>query len=123
MYINNLADTLRLNGELDQALDILQHSLKLNPVGMGIHFNLGMVYKDLKENKKAINSFEKSLQINSSLTEAHYQIAQIHLTVKNHDAALKSIENAIKFSPTNQTYQNFQEKIIASQIKSPNEPK
>ena len=90
---------------------------------MGTYFNLGMVYKDLKENKKAINSFEKSFQINSSLTEAHYQIAQIHLTVKNHDAALKSIENAIKFSPTNQTYQKFQEKIIASQIKSQNEPK
>mgnify|MGYP001367106843 CR=1 FL=1 len=117
MYMNNLADTFRLNSELDQALEVLQDSLKLNPAGMGTYFNLGMVYKDLKENKKAINSFEKSLQTNFSLTEAYYQIAQIHLTVKNHDAALKSIENAIKFSPTNQTYQKFQEKIIASQTK------
>ena len=123
MYMNILADTLRLNSELDQALEVLQDSLKLNPAGMGTYFNLGMVYKDLKENKKAINSFEKSLQTNSSLTKAYYQIAQIHFTTKNHDAALKSIENAIKFSPTNQTYQKFQEKIIASQIKSPNEPK
>ena len=123
MYMNNLADALRLNGKLDQAAEVLQDSLKLNPTGMGTYFNLGMVYKDLKENKKAINSFEKSLQTNSSLTKAYYQIAQIHFTTKNHDAALKSIENAIKFSPTNQTYQKFQEKIIALQTKSPNKPK
>ena len=84
---------------------------------MGTHFNLCMAYKDLKENEKALNSFEKSLQVNSSLTEAYYQIAQIHLAVKNRDAALESIESAIKFSPTNLTYQELREKILASQTK------
>ena len=117
MYMNNLANTFRLNGQLDEALRVLNDSLKLDSSGMGTYFNLGLVYKDLKENKKALDSFKKSIQINAALTEAYYQIAQIHFTTKNHDAALKSIENAIKFSPTNQTYQKFQEKIIVSQTK------
>jgi len=100
--------------------DKIQGFLHVSEIAPGWVRNIN---KYVKENEKALNSFEKSLQVNSSLTEAYYQIAQIHLTVKNHDAALKSIENAIKFSPTNQTYQKFQEKIIASQTKSPNEPK
>ena len=78
---------------------------------MGTHYNLGMVYKDLKLNKKALDSFKKSLEVNESLFEAYYQIAQIHLIMKNQDAALKSIDKAIEFAPTNLTYQELREKI------------
>jgi len=113
MYRNNLADTLRLNGELDQAVEVLQNSLKLNSAGMGTYFNLGMVFKDLKENEKALDSFKKSIQINAALTEAYYQIAQIHLTMKNRDLALKFIDKAIEFSPQNLIYQGSREKILA----------
>jgi tetratricopeptide (TPR) repeat protein len=81
---------------------------------MGTYFNLGMVYKDLKENEKALDSFKKSIQVNAVLTEAYYQIAQIHLTMKNRDLALKFIEKAIEFSPNNRTYQESREKILAS---------
>ena len=72
-----------------------------------------MVYKDLKENKKALDSFNKSIQVNAALTEAYYQIAQIHSTMKNRDLALKFIEKAIEFSPNNLQYQNSLEKILA----------
>jgi tetratricopeptide (TPR) repeat protein len=80
---------------------------------MGTYFNLGMVYKDLKENKKALDSFKKSLQVNAVLTEAYYQIAQIHLTMKNRDLALTFINKAIEFSPNNLIYQESLEKILA----------
>ena len=110
--MNNLADMLRLKGEPDQALEVLQNSLKLNSAGMGTYFNLGMVYKDLKENEKALDSFKKSIQINAALTEAYYQIAQIHLTMKKRDLALKFIDKAIEFSPNNLIYQGSREKIL-----------
>ncbi len=73
MYMNNLADTFRLNGQLDEALRVLNDSLKLDSSGIGTYFNLGMVYKDLKENTKALDSFKKSIQVNAPLTEAYYQ--------------------------------------------------
>ena len=111
--MNNLADTFRLKGELDQAVEILKNSVKLNSKGMGTYFILGMVYKDLKEHEKAIDSFKKSLQVNPALFEAHYQIAQIQLSIENRDLALKSIESAIQSAPTNQTYQEFRDKILA----------
>jgi tetratricopeptide (TPR) repeat protein len=91
----------------------LQNSLKLNSAGMGTYFNLGLVYRDLKENKKALDAFKKSIQVNGALTEAYYQIAQIHLTMKNRDLALKFIEKAIGFSPNNLTYQESRKKILA----------
>jgi len=71
-----------------------------------------MVYKNLKENEKALDSFEKSIQINAALTEAYYQIAQIHLTMKNRDLALKFIDKAIEFSPNNLIYQEFRDKVL-----------
>ena len=111
---NNLAGTLRLKGELDQALEVLQNSLKLNSSGMGTYFNLGMVYKDLKENEKALDSFKKSIQVNPALTEAYYQIAQIDLTIKNRDLALKFINKAIELSPNNLIYLESREKILNS---------
>ena len=113
MCMNNLADTLRLKGKLDLALEVLQNSLKLNSSGMGTYFNLGLVYKDLKENKKALDSFNKSIQVNAALTEAYYQIAQIHLTMKNRDLALTFINKAIEFSPNNLQYQESKDKILA----------
>jgi len=94
-------------------MEVLQKSLKLNSVGVGTYFNLGMVYKDLKENEKALDSFKKSIQVNAALTEAYYQIAQIHLTIKNRDLALKFIDKAIEFSPNNLIYQGSREKILA----------
>jgi len=81
---------------------------------MGTYFNLGMVYKDLKENEKALDSFKKSIQVNAALIEAYYQIAQIHLTMKNRDLALKFINKAIEFSPKNLIYLESREKILNS---------
>ena len=114
MYINNLADTLRLNGQLDEALRVLNDSLKLDSSGMGTYFNLGMVYKDLKENTKALDFFKKSIQVNAPLTEAYYQSALIHLKLKNREEALKFINKALEYSPNNLNYQEFRDTILNS---------
>jgi len=113
MYMNNLADTLRLQGELEQANSILKNSLQLNPLGVNTHFYMGMVYRDLKEYGKAIESFKKSLKVNS-FPEAHFQIAQIEFSMKNRASALKSIKSAIQSSPKNLKYQNFQDIVATS---------
>jgi tetratricopeptide (TPR) repeat protein len=114
MYMNNLADTFRLNGQLDEALRVLNDSLKLDSSGMGTHFNLGMVYKDLKENTKALESFKQSIQVNAPLTEAYYQTALIHLKLKNREEALKFINKALEFSPNNLNYQESRDTILNS---------
>ncbi|SVD92930.1 uncharacterized protein METZ01_LOCUS445784 [marine metagenome] len=109
-----MADVFRLRGEPDQAIRLLEKSLKLNGPGIATQFNLGMSYKDLKKFEKAIKAFKKSLEINPALNEAHYQIAQIKLVQKNQDSALKSIESAIKSDPSNLEYQEFRDKISDS---------
>ena len=113
MYLNNLADTLRLQGELEQANSILKSSLKLNPLGINTNFYIGMVYRDLKEYGKAMEFFKKSLKVRP-FPEAHFQIAQIEFSMKNRISALKSIESAIQTSPKNLKYQNFRDIIAPS---------
>jgi len=116
MYINTLADTFRLNGQLDEALRVLNHSLKLDSSGIGTYFNLGLVYKDLNENLKALDFFKKSIQVNALLTEAYYQAALIHLELKNREEALKFINKALKSSPNNLNYKESRETILNSKI-------
>ena len=113
LLMNNLADTLRLQGELEQANSILKSSLKLNPLGINTNFYIGMVYRDLKEYGKAMEFFKKSLQF-ASFPEAHFQIAQIEFSMKNKASALKSIKSAIQSSPMNLKYQNFRDIIAPS---------
>jgi tetratricopeptide (TPR) repeat protein len=61
---------LRRQHKHQQALEYYQQALKIDAKNEKVHFNLGVLYFDLGEKDKALESFKVALQIRPEFTEA-----------------------------------------------------
>ena len=74
------AKIYRLNDISDKAIDTYIKILKLNPDSStvaNVHFNLGMIYSNMRLNNKALKSYKKSLEIYKQLN-INYQTPNIY---------------------------------------------
>jgi DNA-binding response OmpR family regulator/thioredoxin-like negative regulator of GroEL len=67
---NRLGVALRRQHKHQQALEYYQQALKIDAKNEKVHFNLGVLYFDLGEKDKALESFKVALQIRPEFTEA-----------------------------------------------------
>jgi len=59
------------NNNLKVAENLYKEILKINPDHAFSHSNLGIIFKQLGENRKAISSYQKAIEIQPNYEQAH----------------------------------------------------
>ncbi|CAF0980757.1 unnamed protein product [Didymodactylos carnosus] len=133
---NNIGDTYFRMGDYNNALETLQHALKIRIKGTvsthtdlaAIYHNLASVYNKTNCIQQALEMLEKALEIDTqalpenhpSLAMAHNNISQSYIKQGNHDKALYHIETALRIllksnAKDNELFSKFQLNLSAVQ--------
>jgi len=89
------------NGKFEDAQDIFEELLKLDPENVDLLYNSGMCYTELGEPKKAIELLDKCIQFDPSFSNAHVAISYAHSKIGNLDQAKTHLLKAIELDPNN----------------------
>lgn len=73
--------------DLIAACDIYQRLAELSPKSAGIHFQLGLCYAKMNDNKLAQQELCKALELDPKLVRAHYVLAIIEMEAGNNQSA------------------------------------
>ena len=87
------------NNNLKVAENLYKEILKTNPDHAFSHSNLGIIFKQLGENRKAINCFQKTIQINPNYASAHNNLGAIFMQLGKLQKAKSCIQKAIQIRP------------------------
>jgi|TARA_B110000438_G_C15783236_1_gene637228 tetratricopeptide (TPR) repeat protein len=113
LYINNLADVLRLVGRVDEAEKNLLESIKQDPKALLVHFNLAQVYKGQNKLDQALASYTKSLEVNPEFLEPYFESAQIYMTLSDKESAKTQLEKAIELGVSDPKFKELLDEIAA----------
>ncbi|MEZ4979070.1 MAG: tetratricopeptide repeat protein [Chitinophagales bacterium] len=81
----------------ESALNFCNDLLELNAYNADAYFLKGMIYKELKQENKAISSFQTCVEVDPSFYNAYMQLGLIYSKNKN-DQAIQYFENASKLA-------------------------
>lgn len=88
-----------IQNRLEQAVEALQHAIRLNPDYAEAHLLLGNVYAKLLRWKEAIESYKQSIRINPDSAEAHYNWASAYANIGSYREAVEPFKRAIQINP------------------------
>ena len=94
-----LAAQNQQNNNLKVAENLYKEILKTNPDHAFSHSNLGIIFKQLGENRKAINCFQKTIQINPNHEQAHNNLGVVFNELGEDQKAISSCQKAIQINP------------------------
>ena len=79
----NLADESYKKGELDFSINLYKAVVQVDPKNFGAHNNLGVLYKELGDDKNAIKYYEKAIEINSKAEGVYNNLAECYKGIGN----------------------------------------
>ena len=91
-----LALKLHTQGKLDEAKKIYEKILVAKPDHFLSLSNIGIIYSQLEEFDKAIETFNNTIKVNPKFAEAHNNLGIVFYELNDLEKALKSFEEAIK---------------------------
>lgn len=114
VYIG-LADVYLRQAKIKQAAEVYEKASKLKNVSGNIKTkpailqnNLGLIYYELKDNKKAVAALEKAIEINPQYPGAYYNLANIYNAAGNKEEAIVLYQKAIAINPDfSEAYNNL----------------
>jgi Tfp pilus assembly protein PilF len=65
----------------------LLRAIELRPGFTDAHYELGVLYQDLQEDRKAIGQLEIAVKQRPNFVQAHYHLAQLYKRVQRPDLA------------------------------------
>ena len=71
--LNNLAETQRLAGKQEEAIETLRDLARINPTEV-VWFRIGNIYTEMNRLYDAIDAFERSLEIDDDYERSHYRL-------------------------------------------------
>jgi len=83
------------NGKVDDAVELIQLAIEINPHAAPFYTNLGTAYKTSGQSKKAIQCFEKAIDLKENTFEAHNNLAQSLFELGNLSSAQEHYEKAL----------------------------
>ena len=95
----NLAVLYGVKGQYNEMIELLEHSLKIQPNHPESYSNLGNAYKARGELTKAISYYEKALNLNPNHAETHNNIGIALQNQGNLLSAIKHCRKAITIKP------------------------
>ncbi|MCJ7736753.1 MAG: tetratricopeptide repeat protein, partial [Anaerolineae bacterium] len=78
---HNLAGVLKRKGQLQQAAQHYQESIKIDPNNAAAHHNLGVTYFQLQDPSAAIAEFNAALAVDPDDADTHYQLGATYLVL------------------------------------------
>lgn len=106
LFLYNLIGmTLNEVGKKEEALEILLKATKLFPNSSDLFFNLGNIYLENQNQKKAIKSYEKAFGLNNNI-KALYNLANIWNIENNIEKSKELYKKVIDFEPDNHQAHN-----------------
>jgi len=94
-----LADLLREEGYVTEALKLIEHALSIAPWNAMHHYNYGRLLADINKIDKARVEFSKSLDLDNTFSRAYLGEGIVLLKEGRPDEALKEISKASLFEP------------------------
>ncbi len=91
-----LGFTLINRARMDSAEKMLKKSIEIYPENFSAYSNLGLVYFNNKEFKKATDAFALSTRFKENMTESWYYSALAYLNLNDYQNAIKQLEMAVK---------------------------
>jgi tetratricopeptide (TPR) repeat protein len=91
--LNKLGYARVMAGDYKGAIEPLVKSAQLYPTLSNTFFNLGLAYKGMKDNKRAIESFQDALAINPYNPFTYRSLIEIYRATGDQQSALKMEEN------------------------------
>ena len=88
-------------GNLTQASQDYLSLIEQNSADATIFNNLGVIYANYKNHKKAIDFFTKATQEDANLIQAHHNLAQISMQTQDYTMAIKEYNKVVEFEPDN----------------------
>jgi len=92
----NLSATYSAQGKNDQALQVLQTAVKIDPTNDRIYYNLGLLYNEMHNSDDAEKSFKMAINLKSTNPRVYYNYGLLLNESKKFDKAervlLKGIE-------------------------------
>lgn len=89
------------SGRLDEARIYLEELLRQDPENTVLLYNLGMLYTDLGEPKRAIEVLQHCIEIDPDNANAHVALGYAYLRAKDMESAKKHSLRALEIDPNN----------------------
>ena len=106
--IFNLAVTNQQNNNLLDAKELYKNILKKEPHNISANYNLGLLFRRLKDFKNSIIHYEKAIKIKPNYVEAHNNLGSVYEILKDYKKAITQYEKAIEINPNfAQAYYNL----------------
>lgn len=96
---NNLSNTLRERGRLEEAVASSRRAIKLTPGFPEAHNNLGLALLELNQIDAAVASFRRAAELNPGFPEAHSNLGYALKELGQFEAALLSGRRALQLKP------------------------
>ena len=96
---NNLANTLRERGKLEDSMASCRRALKIKPDFAEAHNNLGLALMEQGQLDVAVTSFRRALEIKPDFAEAHSNLGLALNRIGRFDEAAASFLHAVKLKP------------------------
>lgn len=84
----------------DEAFRTIDQILKLDPQNAEAYFMMGLNFRDVGDDARAINSFQTAVEIDPELTDAWVYLGDL-FSKKDNPIALQYYDNAIRLEPEN----------------------
>ncbi len=94
-----LADALRAQGKLDEAVQQYHQVIVLEPNNYSAYNNLGMIFDRQGFKREALNEFRQSLAIEPDQPVPHYKIGKILSEMNQFPEAVKELTQAVQLDP------------------------
>lgn len=93
-----MAELKHILKDYDGSLLTLNEIVRIDPQNADAYFMLGMNFKSLGDNERAVNAFQTAVEFNSSLTDAWIILGEMY-EAKKDPKAIKYYESAILSNP------------------------
>ncbi|MFQ5445183.1 MAG: tetratricopeptide repeat protein [Nitrospinales bacterium] len=79
---------LRKEGRLEDAAEAYKESIRRNPNAAVVHYNLGRVYKNLRQYEKAASALETSVEMEPQNLDAHLALGNVYNFMERWEEAI-----------------------------------
>ena len=91
--------TLTLQNKQEEAIKKYEEAIKIAPKNAYLYFDLGNVYKKLKEYGKAKESFQKAIELDPKDAYPQNGLGRVYYDLKEYGKAEESFQKAIELDP------------------------
>jgi superkiller protein 3 len=110
-YYFNLGYSKLVDGQFNQAIDIFNQTIELQPDCSEAYLGLGIAYRQLHELEKALKATQKALDYNPRYYKAYYNLGLIYEEKGKKKEALEAFKRFFKKVPEARNIPDLREKI------------